>query len=322
VFAGLSWPLRDGGRTFRYVHCPACDAMLADPQPTAEEIAWLYGHRYDYSWFIQRRGLKRLQATHRWSRLRQIFRELSLESPSRHVLDVGGGHAWFLHAAQKDGWKAEGLELLDDTLISAAAEHGIAIHHGSLLTHSLPPNSFGVVTAWHVLEHIPEIRQAIAAIAGLLAPDGLGIIAVPNYHAAGMAREGAAWVWCQKPFIHPWHLSATALKSLLPSSLEVLLLTSRDTWDAQWIETTAPYKCVAKMMDFTSRVLRKGAAVLSWQWGLAASDRWQLWTEEGLRLATYAGYLALRPLLRQRYEAALLGSELMLVVRKKAAAAS
>ncbi|HSI10863.1 MAG TPA: class I SAM-dependent methyltransferase [Chthoniobacter sp.] len=290
--------------------------MFSHPLPTDEEVGWLYGHRYDYSWFIQRQGLKQFQATHRWQRLRTIFRQLPIADLPRRLLDVGGGHALFLRAAQKDGWKVEGLELLDDALVATAKDHGIAIHQGSLITHSLPPNTFGVVTAWHVVEHIPEIRQAIAAIAELLAPGGIGVIAVPNYHAAGLAREGADWVWCQKPFIHPWHLSATTLKALLPPSVEVLLLTSRDTWDAQWAESTTPFKLAMEMIYFVSRIPRKGAALLSWQGGRAACDRLQFWAEEGLRLVTYAGYLALRPLLRRRYEAALRGSELMLVMRK------
>jgi SAM-dependent methyltransferase len=296
--------------------------MFADPRPTAEEIGWLYGNRYDYSWFIQRQALKRRQAAHRWGRLRNIFRELPITNVSRHLLDVGGGHAWFLLAAQRDGWKAEGLELLDDTLLAAAKDHGVTIHHGSLTAHSLPPGTFGVVTAWHVVEHIPEIGAAIAAIADLLAPDGIGIIAVPNYHSAGLAREGVEWVWCQKPFIHPWHLSATTLKKLLPPSLEILLLTSRDTWDGQWVETTALYRLAMKVIYYASHIPRKGAAIISWKWGVALCERLQFWAEEGLRLATYTAYLALRPLLKQRYEAALRGSELMLVVRKKAAAAS
>lgn len=293
--------------------------MFADPRPTDSEIEWLYGHRYDYSWFIQRKGLKRLQAWHRWSRLRAIFRKLSLEGIPRRLLDVGGGHAWFLRAAQKDAWKAEGLELLDDSLVSEAKESGIDIHQGSLISHSLPGASFGLVTAWHVIEHISEIQQAIPAIAHLLVPGGIGVVAVPNYRSAGMAREGADWVWCQKPFIHPWHLSANTLKSLLPSSVEPLLLTSRDTWDAQWVESTKPYRLAMKLIYFGARIPRKIATLLSWKPMAAACDRLQFWAEEALRLGAYAGYIALRPLLKRPYEEALHGSELMVVFRKKSA---
>jgi 2-polyprenyl-3-methyl-5-hydroxy-6-metoxy-1,4-benzoquinol methylase len=291
--------------------------MFADPLPTEEEIRWLYRHRYDYSWFIQRRALKREQARHRWTRLRTLFRELNLESVPRHLLDVGGGHAWFLRAAQAEGWRVEGLELLDDAMLAEAKEHGIVIHHGSLTGHSLAAETFGVVTAWHVIEHIPEIRRAIAAIGELLMPGGVGVIAMPNYHCAGMEREGVAWVWCQKPFIHPWHVSAKTLERLVPASLEILRTTSRDTWDAQWVETTGAYGLAMKGIYYATRVPRKVAAILGWTGGVKVCERVQFWMEEGLRLMTYAGYLVVRPVIKGSYEDGLRGSELMLVVRKK-----
>jgi hypothetical protein len=54
-----------------------------------------------------------------------------------------------------------------------------------------------------------------------------------------------------------------------------------------------------------------------WPSGKAFADRLQFWAEEALRLATYSGYLVLRPFLRRKYEAALSGAELLLVVRKR-----
>lgn len=307
---------------FRYADCSSCEAMFADPLPTEDEIAWLYQYRYDYSWFVMRRGLKRVQARHRWRRLRALFRELKLEGVQQRLLDVGGGHAWFLGAAQADGWQVEGLELLDDAALSEAKKQGITIHHGSLTSHSLAANTFGVVTAWHVVEHIPEIRKAVAQIGALLAPGGIGVIAMPNYHSAGMEREGVDWVWCQKPFIHPWHVSAKTLRELLPPSLEILRVTSRDTWDAQWAETTGAYGLVMKAIYYGARVPRKVAALFGWKGGVKACERAQFWAEESLRLETYAGYLALRPLIKRSYEEALRGSELMFVVRKKGADAT
>lgn len=46
-------------------------------------------------------------------------------------------------------------------------------------------------------------------------------------------------------------------------------------------------------------------------------DEAQFFGEEALRLATYAGYMVLRPAWRTSYEDALLGSELMLVARRR-----
>jgi len=294
--------------------------MFATPQPSAEEIDWLYSHRYDYTWFIRRKGFKRLQAGHRWRRLRAIFGELKIGTPFRRMLDIGGGHAWFLRAAQADGWAPEGLELLNDELVTVAKTHGITMHHGSLLAHPLPSETFGLVTAWHVLEHVPAVREGAAAIADLVAPGGIAVIAVPNFHAAGMRTAGLAWVWCQKPFIHPWHLSATTLKKLLPPSLEILLITTRDTWDAQWAESTGAYRFAMKAIYAGALWVRKGAKKLAWQSGVQFADNLQFWAEEALRLVTYGGYLLLRPWLRHSYEGALHGSELLVVARKKKAA--
>lgn len=313
IFAPHTWTLREGGRVFRYVECPACDAMFSDPLPTAEEIDWLYQHRYDYSWFIRRQGLKRLQAGHRWARLRALFADLKIGELPRRMLDVGGGHAWFLRAARADGWNAEGLELLNDELVATAKVHGVTIHHGSLLAHSLPAKTFGLVTAWHVIEHISDIQGATRALAELVAPGGVLVIAVPNYRSAGMKREGLGWVWCQKPFVHPWHLSPAALKALLPPSLEILAVTTRDTWDAQWAQTTIPYRYAMKAIYAGALFVRHKAGRKK------LADDLQFWAEEGLRLATYAGYLLLRPFFRGSYERALDASELMIIARKKAA---
>lgn len=311
--------MREGGRVFQYGKCAACDVVFADPQPTADEIDWLYRNRYDYAWFIRRRGLKRLQAWHRWRRLRSILAELGATNAARRMLDVGGGHAWFLRAAKNEGWQAEGLELLDDELLAAARAHGITMHHGSLLAHPLERQQYDLLTAWHVIEHIPGPRAALQTIANLLSPGGLCVIAVPNLHATGFERAGAAWAWCQKPFIHPWHFSATALEKLLPSELEPLLVTTRDTWDAQWFETTTAYDAAMTVLYYACRAPRKAALMLGLRRLGAACETVQFWAEEALRLTTYATYLALRPALSRSYEQALRGSELLLVARKKPA---
>jgi SAM-dependent methyltransferase len=316
-FPEREWPLRAGGRIFRYAACAECGVMFADPRPTAEEITWLYAHRYDYEWFLQRRALKRLQAWHRWRRLLTLLVELGLPTKPRRLLDVGGGHAWFLRAAQRAGWQAEGLELLDDAQLATARAQGIAIHQGTLLAPPTDTGTYDLLTLWHVLEHIPDPYSAFAAIARLLAPGGLCVLAVPNLDAAGFHRAGIDWVWCQKPFIHPLHFSPRALEKLLPPELELLLLTSRDTWDGQVFETTALYHSVMKAIYYACRTPRKLAVLFRMAPLVRLCERLQFWLEEGFRLAAYAAYLALRPLLRDAYEQALHGSELLLIARRK-----
>jgi SAM-dependent methyltransferase len=316
-FPGQAWALREGGRAFRYAACPACGVMFSDPLPTPEEITWLYTHRYDYEWFRQRRGLKRVQAWHRWRRLRAQLAELGIPATPRRLLDIGGGHAWFLRAAQKAGWQADGLELLSDAQLAEARALGLTIHHGTLLAAPPGLGAYDLVTMWHVLEHIIDPRAAFAALVRLLAPGGVCVIAVPNLDATGYQRAGADWVWCQKPFIHPLHFSPRALEKLLPADLELLSLTSRDTWDGQAFETTALYAGIMKAIYYACRAPRKAALLLRLTPLARLCDRLQFWLEEGFRLASYAVYLALRPLLSRGSERALRGSELLLITRRK-----
>lgn len=312
----LAWPLREGGRVFRYGECDGCQLMFAEPQPTPEELEWLYTHRYDYEWFRKRRSLKRLQARHRWSRLRSLLARHG-GAPGRRLLDVGGGHNWFLRAARRDGWEATGLELLSDELARTAAALGVEMQHGTLTAHSLGSRTFDVVTIWHALEHMSDPRAAFAGAAALVAPGGFCVVAVPNFQCAGYARAGADWVWCQKPFIHPWHFSARSLQSLLPADLEAVEVTTRDTWDGQVFDTTAAWRAMMRLIYLGWRVPAKAARALGLRTVERGCDQAQFLTEEALRLATYAGYIALRPLLRSSYENAMRGSELLLLARKR-----
>ena len=45
----------------------------------------------------------------------------------------------------------------------------------------LQPNTFDVITLWHVLEHVHELHKYLDTFYSLLAKGGTLIIAVPNY---------------------------------------------------------------------------------------------------------------------------------------------
>jgi SAM-dependent methyltransferase len=311
---GYEWQLqRQDSRTFRYAECRSCRLMFAVPLPSEEELEWLYTYGYDYSWFLRRRHLKRMQASHRYRRLRDLLPAV-FERGRGRLLDVGCGHGWFLEAAHADGWRAEGLEMLSDR-----AELGgdVVIHNGTLANHTLPASAYDLVTLWHVLEHMNRPGEALAAVRELLAPGGICVIAVPNKDAAGLRRAKERWVWCQPPYTHPWHFTEGSLKSILPAGLQPFLATSRDTWDAQYFETMLPFRGALRAAQLAWQSCGAVAQVL----GLKAPKRWcdsaLFITEEAVRLISYAGYLGLRPFLRRSYEHALRGSELMLILRRE-----
>ncbi|HEU5098739.1 MAG TPA: class I SAM-dependent methyltransferase [Roseiflexaceae bacterium] len=234
AFGGRTWPIGQNGRVFGYLACAACGLIFCDPPPSEAELERYYAGAFNYDWYSQRRLQKRAQGYHRWLRVGQML-ERRAGGPA-HLLDIGCGAGWFLHAARRAGWQVAGIELSRDSVAFATARLGLDVTLGALESIAPPTSRYDAITLWHSLEHMRDPRQALAWIRAALKPGGVVLIAVPNVESRGLARRGAGWIWLQQPFVHLWHFSARALGLLLEqSALRVLSVGTRDTWDAQYV---------------------------------------------------------------------------------------
>ena len=156
-----------GGRVFRHRECAACGLLATAPTPTDAELAEVYGGRYDFAWFQRRRALKRLQARHRWWRLRR-WRGSSAApgAATPRLLDSGAGQGDFVRCARRAGWDAVGLDP------AAPGEADDAVRRGGVEALAALSGPFQLITFWHCLEHLPAPRAALADAARLLAPGG------------------------------------------------------------------------------------------------------------------------------------------------------
>jgi 2-polyprenyl-3-methyl-5-hydroxy-6-metoxy-1,4-benzoquinol methylase len=108
--------------------------------------------------------------------LRQVLRQKSGGS----LIDVGCAFGKFLQAAGQH-YRCEGLDISSYALQAARARlAGVPLHHGPIQEFR-PGRTFDVVTCFDVLEHIPELDEALASLRGLLAPQGVLALAVPVY---------------------------------------------------------------------------------------------------------------------------------------------
>lgn len=132
------------------------------------------------------------------------------------ILDVGAGTADFLSLCKKRGWSIEGVEV-NESARNLAAGKDI-----KLLTDIDEVNgTFDVITLWHVLEHIPDLTEITKKLEALLKPNGVLVVAVPNYRSFDAIYYKEFWAAYDVPR-HIWHFSRASMKKLFSSSLNLI----------------------------------------------------------------------------------------------------
>ena len=90
------------------------------------------------------------------------------------------------------GWQVAGVEV-DEAAAGKARRFSPRVHAGDLLAAPFAAGEFDCVTAFHVLEHVPDPVGAVRRMLGWLAPGGLLVIEVPNAGGLGARLFGRAW---------------------------------------------------------------------------------------------------------------------------------
>lgn len=110
-----------------------------------------------------------------------VFRHIPVPTGKR-LLDVGCGAGFFLRISQKLGAIAEGVEP-SEYAAGVSQKQGLRVFQGTLeayVAKALAKAQFDIITANHVLEHVPDPVHTLGLMRGLLAPGGFVWIAVPN----------------------------------------------------------------------------------------------------------------------------------------------
>ena len=131
----------------------------------------------------------------------------------KHLLDVGCGTGDFLQTAKNNNWHITGIEPNEDARGVANKKTNSCVFDTSKL-ESLPNNSFNVITLWHVLEHLPNLEKDINTFKKLLKPNGVLIIAVPNYKSYDALYYKNYWAALDVPR-HLWHFNKASMVGLL-----------------------------------------------------------------------------------------------------------
>ena len=72
-----------------------------------------------------------------------------------------------------------------------------------------------------MLEHLPDLENTIIAIQELLTPNGILIVAVPNYNSFDANYYKGFWAAYDTPR-HLWHFSQKAMRKLFSKNIKLL----------------------------------------------------------------------------------------------------
>jgi 2-polyprenyl-3-methyl-5-hydroxy-6-metoxy-1,4-benzoquinol methylase len=133
------------------------------------------------------------------------------------VLDIGAGVGDLVRALQNQEVDAVGFE-------PSAKARQVALEKGIELEDSLDQfevHTFELISMYHVLEHVSDVEKQKEEILKLLKPNGVLILALPNYKSYDALFYGMYWAGFDAPR-HLYHFNKVAVKNLFDKEFEII----------------------------------------------------------------------------------------------------
>lgn len=264
-----SFWLSHGG--FDLHRCDECGLAGVSPIPDERTLAAVYDETYltEGGAFGYQDDPDKLVA----QKTRQIRDRRALLASigysGRRALDLGCGDGWWLESLAEDHDEVVGIEPMPAVRAAAAQR----LHAGRLLaglSHLGSDERFDLITAFDVLEHLPDPWNVLQELTGRLAPGGLLCLVLPiadHWTARHMPEQ-----WDQiKPPEHLWYFTRESLRRVT----QKLGLETRVEASA-WIRWPRPIPHLPQILQAPFRLPMKLLARISpsVECGLADSLLW------------------------------------------------
>jgi SAM-dependent methyltransferase len=214
LYEGLQDNLFSAPGTWSLKKCRSerCGVVWLDPMPAADDLFQAYRDYYTHGNDSARSPLfKFAKSLYRLAvdsflliagvpieRKRAELMFLGDRSPGT-ILDIGCGQGTFLAVMAKRGWSVMGVDFDIEAVAAARRLHGIDVRVGTVNTVVDSGNKFDVVTASHVIEHVPDPLEFLMQCRELLRPGGCVVLRTPNVDSLGHRRYGRSWRGLESP---------------------------------------------------------------------------------------------------------------------------
>lgn len=219
--------------SFILCKCSNCQLLFTNPRPSQTEIGPYYNFPEYFSHEDRAKNLTQ------W--VYQMVRDYSIKQKVKFIeqlktkgklLDYGCGTGEFLKAAKKQGWKIAGVEPNEKARIQANLKLKNKVK--TSIDEVKKETSYDIITLFHVLEHIHDLRKTSKRIINHLKSNGYLIIAVPNHESMDGKKYGNFWAGWDVPR-HLYHFNTEAMESYKTEFGLELITTTPMKFDSYYV---------------------------------------------------------------------------------------
>ena len=219
---------------FQIYECLKCGLLYTEPRPNKESIGNYYKSEEYYSHQENKKGfIPRIYERIKAINLKHKYKIATQDINIGQLLDIGCGVGDFLHTAEQHGWECTGVEPAEEA-IEIAKKRTKAKLISSEDLQNIENETFDVITMWHVLEHVDNLKWQIEQLFRLVKTNGRVVIAIPNYKSADAEYYKEKWAAYDVPR-HLNHFNKEVISKIFKMSGFDLIKTDKLVWDAYYI---------------------------------------------------------------------------------------
>lgn len=219
---------------FHICECLNCGLLYTMPRPPKEKIGDYYKSEEYYSHQENKKGfIPKLYEAVKKVNLKHKYGMATKGIQPGKLLDIGCGVGDFIHTAETKGWECTGVEPSEDAQNIARQRIKACIIQSQDL-EKLEDESFDIITMWHVLEHVDNLKWQVEQLHRLVKPNGRIVIAVPNYKSYDGQFYKEKWAAYDVPR-HLNHFNKQTITKIFKANGLTLTKTNKLRWDAYYI---------------------------------------------------------------------------------------